>query len=258
MDYKNILQAPEYQFLENMKQKRYVLFLAFGGSISYGTNTPTSDVDIRGCAANTKAELLGMESFESFHDSHTDTVIYSFNRMISLLISCNPNIIELFGCKPEHYLYLSPQGKELLKNKDLFLSQKAIYSFGGFATKQLRQLESILARPEQTQKDEPHINKHIMHLFRIYMMAFDLLERGEICTYRENEHDFLMQIRKGFFLQNGKLLDSFYDALHIYESRFQYDKKHTILPINANLREIQKLMVKINEEVLIYENQCSV
>jgi len=40
------------------------MFLVYGGSHAYGTSTPTSDIDIRGCAFNRKQELLGLSSFE--------------------------------------------------------------------------------------------------------------------------------------------------------------------------------------------------
>ena len=36
------------------------------------------------------------------------------------------------------------------------------------------------------------IAKHMMHLIRLYMMCLDILERKEITTYREKEHDFLI------------------------------------------------------------------
>lgn len=46
-------------------------------------------------------------------------------------------------------------------------------------------------------KDELHLNKHAMHLIRLYFMGIDILKNHAIVTYRENEHDLLMSIRKG-------------------------------------------------------------
>ena len=37
------------------------------------------------------------------------------------------------------------------------------------------------------QKDDNHLNKHAMHLIRLFMMAIDILERGEIRTRRRVE-----------------------------------------------------------------------
>ena len=41
---------------------------------------------------------------EKYKNEETDTTIYSFNKIISLLKNTNPNIIEMLGLKPEHYL----------------------------------------------------------------------------------------------------------------------------------------------------------
>ena len=44
------------------------------------------------------------------------------------------------------------------------------------------------------------LSKHMMHLVRLYLMCFDILDKGEIVTYREKDHDFLMSIRDGKYL----------------------------------------------------------
>ena len=102
MDYKKLLQTSEYDFLRtNPYLGNHILLLALGGSRAYGTNLPTSDVDIRGIAATPMSALFGLEKdFEQVVETNTDTVIYSMQKMLQLLISCNPNTIEILGCKP--------------------------------------------------------------------------------------------------------------------------------------------------------------
>lgn len=330
MDTQKLLHLPEYEFLHHLDHP--ILFLTLGGSYAYGTNWAGSDIDVRGCVLNRPEELLGLSKFEVFTDKKTDTNIYGFTKFISLLISCNPNIIELLGCRPEHYFLMSGAGQRLLDHKDLFLSKKAIYSFGGFANSKLRQLRMILADTDPTQiekeeqllrtashmvegvqyrypqipsraislymdkstnperevevfadihadhiplrnftcvcnelsstcenyerlskrnrKDEAHLNKHIMHLCRLYLMIFDILEKGQIITYREDDHDFLMDVRKGKFLQNGVLSEEFEELLVSYEKRLQYDKENTSLPDLPDTRKIEELMMEINREAV--------
>lgn len=74
-----------------------LMFLTLGGSHAYGTNTPTSDIDLRGCAFMPKEVLLGTKNFEQVVDNLTDTTIYSFNKLVSLCTACNPNTIEMLG-----------------------------------------------------------------------------------------------------------------------------------------------------------------
>lgn len=110
-----LLDSPEYQFLKTDPYLgKHVIFLTYGGSHAYGTNVEGSDIDIRGCTLNSKADLLGMGNFEQVVDTGTDTTVYAFNKLLTLLIRCNPNTIEMLGCKPEHYLVLNPIGKQLM------------------------------------------------------------------------------------------------------------------------------------------------
>ena len=156
---KELVKSDTYDFLKtNSHLGKNIILLGLGGSHSYGTNIETSDLDVRGCAINSKSEILTNMSFEQFVNEDTDTTIYSFNKLISLLINCNPNVIEILGLNPEHYLYISNIGQELLNNKKLFLSKKAIYSFGGYANQQLYRLN----QKSSHQMSQLELEKHIL------------------------------------------------------------------------------------------------
>ena len=87
----SLLQLPEYQFIHtNPLLKNNIMFLTLGGSHAYGTNVEGSDVDIRGCAFNTKSSIIGTSHFEQVQDNTTDTTIYAFNKLVSLCTAYNP------------------------------------------------------------------------------------------------------------------------------------------------------------------------
>lgn len=166
MDLKEIrekIQSEEYEFLKtNRHLGNSIVLLGLGGSHAYGTSTPTSDLDVRGIALNSKMDILTNQNFEQFENRETDTVIYSFNKIVSLLSNCNPNTIEILGLKPEHYLYLNTIGKELLDNKKMFLSKRAANAFGGYASAQLRRLDNKAARVVGQKERETHILNSIL------------------------------------------------------------------------------------------------
>lgn len=332
---KNLIASDEYEFLKsNEHLGGGIIMLGLGGSHAYGTNIETSDLDVRGCALNSKEEILTNQHYEQFVDEKTDTTIYAFNKLISLLCNCNPNTIEMLGLKPEHYLYLSPVGRELLSNKDLFLSKKAAQAFGGYATAQLRRLDNKAARlVGQTQREQHILNsinnvradfneryspypddgirlyidksdkedmeseifmdvkltryplrdyksmwsemhnvvkdyakigkrnqhaiehnklgKHMMHLIRLYMMCLDILENKEIVTFRSKEHDLLMSIRNGKYLDaNRQPIPEFFEMVDEYEKKMQYAKENTDLPEKPDYKKIQEFVMDVNERVV--------
>ena len=332
---KEKLKSEEYDFLRKDKNLgNNIIILTLGGSHAYGTDNENSDLDIRGCALNSKMQILTNENFEQFVNEATDTTIYAFNKLISLLSNVNPNTIEMLGNKPEHYFYVSPIGQELIDNAHLFLSKKAIYSFGGYANQQLRRLENKSNRLVGQAQNEEHIyktiehaaydfknryftmpddaiklyidkavqegydteifmdvnlnhyplrdykgmwsemhsivkaygkigkrnekaiehnklGKHMMHLVRLYMMCLDILEKEKIVTYRADEHDLLMDIRNGKYLDNNRQpIAEFYEMVDDFEKKLEYAKLHTNLPDNPDYKAINEFVASVNERVV--------
>ena len=95
------------------------------------------------------------------------------------------------------------------------------------------------------------LGKHMSHLIRLYMMCIDILEKEEIITYRTDEHDLLMSIRNGVFLdENRQPTTEFYDLLNEYEKRFDYAKNNTSLPDVPNHKRINEFKMYVNERIV--------
>lgn len=184
---KQKVASKEYNFLrENEHLGKNIILLGLGGSHAYGTNTETSDLDIRGIATNRKEEILSNIRFEQFVNEGTDTTIYSFNKMITLLSNCNPNTIEILGLKPEHYLYINSVGKELLDNSHMFLSKKCVQSFGGYANSQLRRLDNKTVRLVGQAERENHILNSIKNAFATFPDKYFSFKEDNIKLYIDN------------------------------------------------------------------------
>lgn len=336
--FSELINSSEYDFLRSNENLNNLILLTLGGSHAYGMNKEGSDVDLRGIALNSKQDILLGTDFEQVVDVDTDTTIYSFNKMLNLLSKCNPNTIEILGCRKDSYIVLSDVGRELIDNSHMFLSKVCIHTFGNYAGSQLRRLENKAARLVGQAQNEAYVlksirnaeyeflpryastndgflklyiddasekgqldgyekeifmdvdlrhyplrdytgmwnemkaivssynkigkrnekaishdklGKHMAHLLRLYMMCIDILEKEEIITYREDEHDLLMSIRNGEYLDdNRQLTREFYDLLNEYESKFEEAKKHTKLPEKPDYESINKFKAKINEQII--------
>ena len=180
----------DYQFLqENEKLKDKLCYLTYSGSVSYGTNTKDSDIDIRGVIKNSIEDILNNKELDSYEDSKTDTVIYGLRKFITLCKNCNPSVIELLATKENHIIYINEAGKLLRDNIDIFLSKKAFVTFSGYAIQQLRRLENALAHDNYDEnKKLEHIKKSIDSLIMV----------------NEKEYKLAGQSMK-FYIKNGEL-----------------------------------------------------
>ena len=340
MDYASILNSFEYDFLRiNPRLGDRIMLLGVSGSYGYGTNREESDVDFRGVTLNLPSDLIGLTSFEQYEDANTDTVIYSFNKFIELVLHCNPNTIEILGLDPDQYVIISPIGQELLDHRDLFLTKRAAVSFGHYATAQLRRLQNALARdkmpqsqrethmlnsvkyavenfnrqhqdwdkgevrlyvdqaetecldaeifldaafhhypirryndwmntmlnvirdydkigPRNHKKDENHLNKHAMHLIRLYMMGIDILEKKELRTHRpESDLVLLKSIRNGEYMTDGFLNDEFYKIVSDYQSRFEIAEKCSSLPDDPDMKSVEEFVESVNRRVVLEDER---
>ena len=184
-DFKALLQSADYDFLRNNARfGNRVMLLGLSGSYGYGTNRAGSDIDFRGVTQQLPSDLLGLTAFEQYVDVGTDTVIFGFNKMIRLLLECNPNIFEVLGLPAEKYMIVSPLGQELLDNRRLFLSKRAIKAFYGYANAQLRRLQNAIARDALSQSDrERHILNSVQNALNDFNRKNDRVAGGRMRLY---------------------------------------------------------------------------
>lgn len=149
----SVVASDAYSFLredERLGERIDSLFL--GGSNAYGLGLPGSDIDVRGFAMRDGFSILTGRDFETFTEIRTDTTIYSFDKFLTLLGQCNPNIIEFLGLREDAYERMGPAGKALYSNREAFLSKRAAKTFGGYALSQLNRLENALGRSPKTEE----------------------------------------------------------------------------------------------------------
>jgi predicted nucleotidyltransferase len=95
-------------------------------------------------------------------------------------------------------------------------------------------------------KDELHLNKHAMHLIRLLIMGTEILEGNGLNTYRENDKDFLLDIRYSKYTY-----DEIFEFVDKYEKEFKYASDNTELPNKPNFNKINELVMEINKGVVL-------
>jgi len=117
------------------------IYLTVHGSHAYGTNTPESDLDVRGVCIAPKEYHLGFKNvFEQAEQHEPDLTVFELRKFLRLAAECNPNVIEVLFTDDSDRLQVTPAGEILLANRDIFLSRKAKHTFSGYAISQLRRI----------------------------------------------------------------------------------------------------------------------
>ena len=185
-----------------------ILMRVIGGSRAYGTHNETSDWDFRGVALPSVNFLIGFPPGEdsSFtkevKNKFEDTVIHALSKYCRLALNGNPNILETLYCRDQEVLFMTQTGQELMDMRDLFLSKRCFSSLSGYALGQLKRMRVSNSNPKHgSNKKEIEKygfdTKNAMHLIRLLIMGKELLQNGELKIYRDNDRDFLLDIRHG-------------------------------------------------------------
>ncbi len=257
---KEKLNSKEYDFLRlNKSLGKNIILLTTGGSHAYGTDTPKSDLDIRGITLNSAEEILTMNyNDKPIEDRPTDTVIYFLKQIISLLLNCNPNTIEILGTKEEHLFICSEEGRFLRDNADLFLSKKVAASFGGYAIAQLRRLQNALARDSYPQKEkEKHILSSIQKQLLTLPERYKEITKGALNLYLDSstKEDFDKEIFMDIALKHYPLRDfkniysDMNNVLQDYDKLNHRNSKKDELHLNKHAMHLIRLLI-MGKEIL--------
>ncbi len=126
-----------------MKEVPGLIYATKHGSHAYRLNTPESDLDIKGVFIAGQQYYFGfLNNIEQIEEKQpNDLAYYELRKFFRLASDCNPNIIEVLFTAEEDILQINDFGRQLRSMASLFLSQKAKFTFTGYAHSQLKRIK---------------------------------------------------------------------------------------------------------------------
>lgn len=178
-----------------IKPQQDVILSSRLGSWAYGLNTESSDTDVIGVYIDPPERFLGLHpptEKQLTVDATSDDYDYAYHELgkyCRLAAKSNPTVTEVMWA--DEYIVKTTAGQMLVDNRQLFLSQRARSSFGGYVK---HQAELLQRRQGDFGSDmKKRYSKNARHLWRLFREGRELLETGTMrlrVTPEEREEIF--------------------------------------------------------------------
>lgn len=219
------------------------------GSTAYGLATENSDVDIKGVYLLPTSTVLGI-NFDAAHTTiqrtEPDEVYHEVGKFMKLVAGGNPTVSELLWL--EDYIVLSPIGKLLVENREIFLSTPAILNaYRGYALGQAMKLSKRQAEGMEGYDSalKNRFSKHTRHCFRLLLQCRQLLETGQLTVKVTPDQ------REWLFKMGEQTPESVVDAFIAEDSKMEGIV--SVLPDKPDWDKIDELLLKIRRNNLLSE-----
>lgn len=249
-------------------------YLTIMGSHAYGCNKPYSDYDVYGFAIrplndifpHLKGEIPGFgrqkKNFEQYNQTaivdkndgqEYDFTIYSMVKYFSLLMECNPNIIESLYTPLNCIIHSTAIGNKVRDNRHIFLHKGLFHRFQGYAMSQLHKMKT--KNPEKGSKRSKDIEEHgydtkyLYNLVRMLNECEQLLATGDMDLQRDRE--VYKAIRRGDWTE-----EQGYKYFEDGDKRLKELYNNSELPYSPDEGRIKALLLECIE--MHYDNISSV
>jgi predicted nucleotidyltransferase len=198
------------------------------GSTAYGMAGPASDQDRLDVFVESTDTLLGLDGLHEKRRSwvgpkvHGDRALHEVGKFCQKALGCNPTLLELLWLPDHLYLTRTPQGNQLIRSRELFLSARQVRdSYLGYALGQLSEV-----------KRDHRASKQARHMARLLHQGFELWSTGVLRVEMENPQwflDFGEDVAGGNTDRAIRLMASFEDM---------FNKTKTVLPEQPNREDV--------------------
>lgn len=231
-----------------------LILLGYRGSIAHNMYVPNSDPnsiddkDVMGVFIPTLAEHyfgLGNKEHQETFIKEWDVVSYELKKFVRLLLGANPNVLGMLWLQPQHYIATTELGKELIANRNLFVSRKIYHSFTGYAHSQLKRMTAFTFEGYMGDKRKGLVEKfgydtkNAAHLIRLLRMGIEFLREGELHVAREDAAQ-LLEIKRG-----GWTLERVQEEADRLFKRAEAAYDECKLPVQPDTGRVNELVVSL-------------
>ena len=169
--------------LEQLEESGLIFYRTIVGSYAYGTNTPSSDTDIKGFYWVDPEEYLSLnppvtQKDGQISDERNDTTFYSLYKAFTLLATANPNMIELLWMPEECMIFRDNRLMDLLlEDRDLFISKQAYFSHAEYARKQIKKARGSNKKVHNPQPKERPVKEDFCRVILLQELMLGLEQR---------------------------------------------------------------------------------
>lgn len=182
-----------------------ILLQGVVGSVAYGLNTDSSDIDRLGIYAVPTIDLHGLtDPADSIVTHDPDTTLHEARKFCRLALNGNPTVTELMWL--EHHDIATDDGRALINIRNAFLAAPRVRNaYLGYALQQFRRLHDRTMRDGPTTANfssdlKSRTAKHARHLFRLCYQGWHLYATGKLIIEVDDPqrfHDFGEKVAAG-------------------------------------------------------------
>lgn len=229
------------RMIQEIPKDMNLLYLCFSGSIAYGRDDEKSDIDLRGIYLPPIRDLLLQKRSRPYESENSDLVLQPLDAFFKLAAAGNPNILEWLFVKEDHILVDTMVSRLLRDNRKLFLNQKMLKSYLGFAKGSWNNLQKGLKTADINDKSAVRkIRKHASHIERLLKQLLEALISGSFSVWNPEKNDPIE-------IQEGRLVlkTTYVKQLDELKQKIDLASEKTELPENADWKKLNDLQLEI-------------
>jgi predicted nucleotidyltransferase len=156
----------------------------------YGLNISTSDDDVCGIFKIPMDERLVVDGECMQYCENKDTTYYEVKKYIKLASENNPNLLELLFVPEDCWLKCTSEYDLLIKNKHLFVSKKAKFSFQGYAFSQIQRAKG---QNKKINHFDKYVNSNGIEKLQVMLLSKEITPEWVIMKFNKNFYNYVIK-----------------------------------------------------------------